>query len=265
MPSTSTASRKTNFIRSFSVIVILLGLFAVAPLARAENFVVGSQNIDYFPHYKFIGNQTDKGYVWAVLQAFSKWSGHSFEYQVLPVKRLQRELQEGRLDFSYPDHPSWQSKQWQQKGKIFSGSLITSYGNTMVLATRKSKGLSNFKSVAVPHGFTSVMYAELVAEKRVQLVEVPDALAALNMVLKGRVDGADVEYNVAKHLLRQQGQEKALVHDLSLPSDPVTFHLSTRKHPLIIEQLNQFLSSNSDLLEHIKSTYQLIEPNQVND
>tara|TARA_R110002167_G_scaffold91842_3_gene246956 strand:+ start:59 stop:850 length:792 start_codon:yes stop_codon:yes gene_type:complete len=259
--SKSTAFKKTTFMGSRSVILGLLMLLAFIPLARAGHFVVGSENINYYPHYKFVSNQTDKGYVWAVLHAFAKDSGHSFEYKAFPIKRLHRELLEGRIDFSYPDNPSWQSKERDQTGKIFSDSFITSYGNTMVLATRKSQDLTDFETVAVPHGFTSVMYAELVAKNRIQLLEVPDALTALKLVLMERVDGADVEYNVANYLLHQQGLKGALIHDMSLPSDPVTFHLSTRKHPIIIKQLNQFLSSNTALLKDLKVAYQLIEPN----
>jgi ABC-type amino acid transport substrate-binding protein len=263
MLSKLTVFKKTICIRSCSIILGLLVLLVFTPLTRAGHFVVGSENINYFPHYNFVSNQPDKGYAWAVLQAFAKAAGHSFEYQAFPIKRLQRELLENRIDFSYPDNPSWQSKKQDQTDKIFSQKFITSYGNTMVLATRKSTGLIDFDTVAVPHGFTSVMYAELVAKNRIQLLTVPDALSALKLVLMGRVDGADVEYNVANYLLRQQGQKGALIHDLSLPSDPVTFHLSTRKHPIIIKQLNQFLSSNNTLLKDLKATYQLIEPIRV--
>lgn len=249
--------------RCIGVILGVLVFFVCIPLARAAHFVIGSENINYFPHYRFVEGHSDKGYAWAVIQAFAKKSGHTFEYQALPVKRLKRELQAGRVDFIYPDNPNWQGKVQLQSDKIFSRSFITSYGNTMVLAKRKNQSLTNFKLIAVPHGFTPVMYDELVAKGRIQLVEVPDAFSALKLVLLERVDGADVEFNVANYLTLQMGHEGAVSQNLRLPSDPATFHLSPRKHPHVIEQLNQFLSANTALIKDLKSTYQLIEPNQT--
>lgn len=93
--------------RCVGVILGVLALFVCIPLARAAHFVIGSENINYFPHYRFVDGHTVKGYGWAVMQAFAKKSGHTFEYQALPVKRLKRELLAGRVDFIYPDNPSW--------------------------------------------------------------------------------------------------------------------------------------------------------------
>lgn len=54
-----------------------------------------------------------------------------------------------------------------------------------------------------PHyDFTPTAWLKLRNEYRVKLYEVPNAVTALNLVLKGQLDGADVEYHVAQHILR---------------------------------------------------------------
>jgi len=58
----------------------------------ADKFVIGAQRLDYFPHYDFTSSR-DRGVAWAILEAFSKYSGHELVYLSLPVKRLQIELQ----------------------------------------------------------------------------------------------------------------------------------------------------------------------------
>lgn len=240
-------------------LLIITSLVLGAASTRAAQFTVGTENIDYFPHYRFDGGQ-DQGYIWAVLEAFAKHNGHTFTYVAYPIKRLHKELLDNNVDFLYPDNPRWRSADRQQQNKYFSKSIITAFGSTVVLPKRVKQGLKNFKSLAVPHGFTSIMYASLIAQRKVSLLEVPDAISALQMVLKGRVDGADVELNVAQYLLEKINQPHALVFDPSLPFDPVSFHLSTVEYPDIIKQLDVFIDNNQTLLNNIKTQYQLIEP-----
>ena len=224
--------------------------------------MVGAENIDYFPHYRF-DEKEDKGYAWAVLQAFSKHSGHVFKYEAYPIKRLNKELMAKKVDFLYPDNPKWNTRDKKQPKKIFSLPLIRAMGSTMVSATRLGEGLENFSSLAVPRGFTPIKWKTLIAQERVQVVEVSDALAALKMVILGRVDGADVEYNVATNLLRELGQIQTLKFDPSLPFDPVSFHLSTIEHENIMLQFKKFVVEHAELLTGLKQRYNILEPHQL--
>lgn len=66
----------------------------------ADKYVIGAQNLAYFPHYDF-ASSTDKGVAWSILEAFSEASGHEFVYLSLPIRRLQLELVKGNVDFEY--------------------------------------------------------------------------------------------------------------------------------------------------------------------
>lgn len=238
---------------------MLLFLFWIgcSHASEQETLIVGCQDIDYYPHYNF-NLADDKGYAWAVLEAFSKQSGHQFEYRAYPIKRLQRELADGNIAFVYPDNAGWQSlHQKIDSHKLLSEPLITASSGTIVLEKREFNPIEKFGSLAVPHGFTPEHWLEVIAQKRLHLLEVDTPIAALNLVLKDRVDGADIESHVARHLLAQSGQQSKVRLAKSLPHGPVTFHLSTIKRRDVIEQLNAFIASNQALMTQLRAEYQL--------
>lgn len=133
----------------------------------------------------------------------------------------------------------------------------------MVLPDKRGNGVKGFKTLSVPLGFTPIMWNNLVDLGKVKVVSVKDAFAALQMVQKGRVDGADIEFHVAQHILLHTDKPNSLVLDPSLPYDIVDFHLSTIKHRGLLKLLNQFLSNNTEKIDAIKKRYGLRNPQKI--
>ena len=127
------------------------------------------------------------------------------------------------------------------------------------LPVNKNILLQHFRTLAVIHGFTPTAWLNLRNQYRFKLYEVPNAISAVNLVLKGELQGADVEYNVAQHILRTQQQEGALVVAEQLPVTRISFHLSTIRHPQVIQQFNRFLLSHQADIEALKHKYQLTD------
>lgn len=223
--------------------------------------VIGSQNIDYFPHYHF-GAKQDKGFAWALLETFAQSQNLQFEYQSFPIKRLQLELSKGNIDFVYPDNPRWYPNQASTNGKTYSVGLVTSTNGTIVRKGNKDLGLSQFKSLALPFGFTPVKWQQLDIFDRIRKVTTPDAHSALKMVQLGRVDGADVEYNVMRHTQSYLKGEKRLVMDRSLPYSEVDFMLSSVKHPQIIRKLTQYIVNNPEQVKRLRERYGIMLPQE---
>ncbi|MBJ2138810.1 transporter substrate-binding domain-containing protein [Paraglaciecola chathamensis] len=247
--------------------LIWLSVFGIswANASPQKTFVVGCQDIDYFPHYNF-SLKEDKGYAWAVLEAFSQASGHQFEYRSYPIKRLQRALAQDSIDFAYPDNADWRSIHDKiDSRKTLSKPLISAISATMVLTEREYYSMKQFRSLGVPHGFTPVHWLERIAKNRLNVLEVNSPNAAINLVLKNRVDGADVEYNVAQYLLATPEKKQKVTIAKNLPYGPVTFHLSTIEQKDIIHQLNEFIVANQALLTRLRHYYQLLEPQDLRD
>ena len=88
-----------------------------SPFVSADTYIVGAQNIEYYPYYNFSSDH-EKGLGWAILEAFSKQSGHRFVYLSMPVKRLQIELKKGNVDFVFPDNARWHDQITHSLNKV---------------------------------------------------------------------------------------------------------------------------------------------------
>ncbi|MBU1309880.1 MAG: transporter substrate-binding domain-containing protein [Gammaproteobacteria bacterium] len=240
-----------------ALVIGIVMLLHTTALKCQTHFVVGTEDINFYPHYNFTSSDSS-GFANEVLQLFASKHGYQFSFQPLPVKRLYHEL-DGLVDFIYPDNPNWAKYQSVQASRSFSDPLIYNLGTTMVLAADKDISLSQFRTLAVIHGFTPTAWLNLRSQHRFKFYEVPNAISAVNLVLKGELQGADVEYNVAQHILRTQQQEGALVVASQLPMTRVSFHLSTMRHPLILQQFNRFLLNHQADIAALKHKYQLID------
>lgn len=224
---------------------------------KPRSFTVGAEDIRFYPHYDFTHSQ-GKGFANDVLALFADNYGYTFTYQPLPVKRLYHEL-DNLVDFIYPDNPNWTKFQSSQLQRHFSEPVIHNLGTTMVLPKNQTIELSQFRTLAVIHGFTPTAWLALRNQHRFKMYDVPNAESAVNLVLKGQLDGADVEYHVASDVLRRQQRPDALVVAQNLPMTRVAFHLSTSRHPQVIEQFNQFLRSHQQQINELKQKYQLVD------
>lgn len=240
-----------------ALVIGMIMLLYTATLRCQTHFVVGTEDINFYPHYDFT-EADSRGFANDVLQLFAKTHGYQFSYQPLPVKRLYHEL-DNLVDFIYPDNPNWAKFQGSQASRTFSDPLIYNLGTTLVLPVNKDIRLEQFRTLAVIHGFTPTAWLNLRSQHRFKLYEVPNAVSAVNLVLKGELQGADVEYNVAQSILRIQQQEGALVVAEQLPMTRVSFHLSTIRHPQVLQQFNRFLLSHQAEISALKQKYQLTD------
>ncbi|MCC2607995.1 type 2 periplasmic-binding domain-containing protein [Planctobacterium marinum] len=238
-------------------------LFSTATGAQHKTtYIVGTENIVYFPHYDFVKSRDS--YVAALLTQFAAQHNLEIQYVALPNKRLHLALEQGIVDFAYPDNPNWKKlpKDPSLK-KHFSTTIAEATGSTIVRKSDIGKGLSGFNSLVVPFGFSPIKWLTLISNKEVKLVEVGNAMQALEMVALGRVSGADIEYHVASHLIKRHKKFHNLTMDPELPYDIVGFKMSSYRHPEILEQLNRFIAANPEQISLLKNQYQLFSAEQI--
>lgn len=224
---------------------------------RAESYIIGIEQIDYYPHYDFSHRQ-QRGYFVDLIKLFSEKTGHQFKFMPLPVKRLYQSAKSD-IDFIYPDNPLWE--QYNEPGihKSFSSPVIFTLGSTLVKPELQHISLEQFRSLAVIHGFVPTKWLALKDQYKYRMVDVPDVASALGLVLKGRLDGANIEFNVAQHYLRSIAAQDQLVIAEQLPFTQLPFLLSTVKHPAVLKQFDQFLIENAEQVAALKRKYQLQE------
>lgn len=226
---------------------------------QAKVYVIGIEQLDYYPHYDFKSAQP-RGYFFDLIQLYSQWSGDKFMFKALPVKRLYKDSAE-LTDFVYPDNLAWQPHLDidQSVAKHYSAPVIYTLGATMVLPEKRQMQLADFKILANIHGFSPTRWIALKPEYKFKILDVPDAESALRMAIRGRVDAANVEYNVAQYHLKQMQFAGALVMAEHLPFTNLAFHLSSQRYPDQIRRFNQFLIEQRDQIQQLKQRYALVE------
>ena len=232
--------------------------------AIAERFIVGAQNLSYFPHYDF-ESDVDKGVGWAILEAFSDATGHEFVYVALPIRRLQMELMKGNVDFVYPDNIRWYNNITKTKDKSFSLPLTQAVTGTFVKTNKAGRGITAIKNLAIALGFTPVNWQERVNNGDTLLTSVKDVPQGFALLQQEKVDALDLEYHVAQYSTATLPQYDDVTLDLTLPHNEVSFCISTLAHQGIIDELNGFITSNPELIKEIRARYAITPLSELFD
>lgn len=242
------------------LIFCLLSAGIILPCAlKAESYVVASQNIAYYPHYEFSAIQ-DKGFAWALLEAFAADKGIKFEYVSMPVLRLQIELEKGNIDFVYPDHPSWTNPVNDNSTKFYSKPLTESLVGTFVKPERIGDGINTIRKVSIVLGFSPLYWQERIDSGKTKLISVADNKSAIYMAQWERADAFDMDYYVAQYLLDKLDDVDSFRLDPELPVTVVEFCLSTLKRPELLEEINTFITNNPGLIAMLKARYKIGNP-----
>ncbi len=224
--------------------------------ALGKHFVIGVEELDYFPHYT-IKDGKYVGYAREVLDLFAKKHGHAFKYVPKPVRRNLKELQNDNIDFYYPENPHWYKNQDLKNAMIYSGPVTIYIDGVMVPKEKLGKGVDSLRILGIPSGFTPVAYLNLVEEQKIKISEIPRITNLLRQTKLGFADGAYLNIDVAHHRMRNLKNSDKLYFDKSLPYAKGAFQLATVNHPEIIRQFNSFLSDEKLKINSLKKKYRL--------
>ena len=242
---------------------MIAGVIWWPAFAVAETFVVGTQNVDYYPHYAFadIGRDAPRPtYARAVFEAFAKASGHHFEFVALPTKRLHRRFfEKHRVDFLYPDNRRWTSDLKSQQQLYYSDAVAYSISGTLVRREDGDLDADQITRLATLRGFTPTKWRARQAAGLVQVVETSSVPAAIQLTLLGRTQGCDIDFSVANYHLSRMNRPGDLILNRNLPHGMVGFHLASIKHPKIIEEFNTFMANNQGLLRKLRARFEIEE------
>lgn len=233
----------------------LLLLALAGPGAAAQRYVVGVEELDYYPLYalrdgRYVGTARE------ILDAFAADQGIELEYRPLPITRLTNELVNASIDFKFPDSPDWASDLRKGKSITYSKGVIAYVDGVMVRPESRDKGLASFHTLGTVAGFTPYAWLGLLKSGKVRLVENPQMRALQRQVLAGRVDGAYANVAVANHILETELQRpQALVFDASLPHARGEYLLSSARHAPLIARFDAWLTANARKVAAIKARY----------
>lgn len=233
---------------------LLLSIQQLA-LAGGETFVIGVENLFYLPHYHF-ENGEFSGYSRAVLDAFAERHDYNFEYRAMPINELFQQLISKKIDFKYPDSPSWQHTAKQGVRIAYSDPVTPYIDGASVLPQKKSAGLRRLQRMGTLQGFTPLDYEYLIESGAVELLETTSTRKLIEMALNEKVDAIYANIDVIQYQLNLSGKEKgALVFDPLLPYTIQSYMLSTAKRPRMLKEFNIFLREEKELIKSLKLKY----------
>ena len=212
-------------------VALLCGCLASINIS-AGKYIIGAQSLAYFPHYDF-SSTVDKGVAWSI------------------------------LDFVYPDNRGWYNSITTSKEKYFSAPITRALTGTIVKRENAGQGIDNIKHLAMPLGFTPVNWQVRIDNQSTDITWVKDIQQGLTLVYQERVDALDLEYFVNKHSAPYYFEQDAFVLDLTLPHNDIPFSLSTLYPQDIITALNDFMSSNPELIANIKAKYEMTDTERL--
>lgn len=231
-----------------------LGVAKETEIDGINTFTVGVQEFYYPPHYYMEAGRYS-GFGRDVLDLFARHRGYRFIYHPQPYIRNVVELLGGKSDFQYPDNINWLVEMKSTHEIFYSDGVVGYMDGINRHKEDLGKPLSDLKRLAMPIGWTAKDYEPLVEAHQLSINEVASVEAVIGMLLKRRVDGVYLNADVVNYHFASIGREGDVSIDPSLPYSFGHFSLSTKKHPKIILEFNQFLIDQAQAVAELKQKY----------
>ena len=223
-------------------------------VASEKVLVIGVEDLDYLPQYTYSKTGEYQGFARVLLDQFAKKHDYRFVYEALPLMRLFRNFFDRQeIDLKFPDNPYWQSEM-RTKTKVYYSKPVVEYvDGVMVLPKNKGKGRGDLKSLGTIFGFTPIEYLPEIKSGAIVLSEIGDLQRLLQLTLRERTHGTYISVAVANYQLENVLKKpEALVFDSTLPHTRSFYHLSTLKHPQVVEEFDRFLIENAEMIRQLK-------------
>lgn len=208
------------------------------PAAYGENqpYEIGVETTDYAPYYYMQDGQY-QGEARDLLDAFAAENNKRFNYQPLPVPRLFLLFTRNQFDFKFPDNPQWSPG--------LKSGLTIYYSDPVMQITEAVLSLEGNKepvrTVGTILGFTTPGISYQLTEGNLILVEASSMEQLLKMLEAGRIDAIYFNTRVAGYASAHREEPLTLAVRSEFPPYHYAYHLSTLRHPDVLEAFNQFI------------------------
>ncbi|EGV29912.1 ABC-type transporter, periplasmic subunit family 3 [Thiorhodococcus drewsii AZ1] len=256
-------------IRLVCLLVCLVGYGFAAAEEAAEKvparYLVGVENIDYRPFQNGLSGRFE-GFGRDLLDAFAEDAGIQFDYLPMPPSRLLASLLRDRIDFKYPDDPSWRPELRVGHDIQYSRPIVDYLDGTLVPPSRVGDPISKIRTLGAIIGFAPVAWVGRIEAGQLTLMENADLSALFQQVLAGRLDAAYANIAVAKvQSERIFGNAEALVYDPRLPHATGQYRLSSRHHAEVLVRFDRWLLENAERVSRLKRRAGLTDPPGLSD
>ncbi|MBD9426725.1 transporter substrate-binding domain-containing protein [Pseudomonas sp. PDM15] len=246
-----------QFSRLVHLAALLCAALAWQPAGAATpapEYRVGVEAVDYYPIYSAVPPDNHyRGYARELLDLFAARENLRLTYVALPVRRLLHAYRAGQVDLVFPDNPRWETKD-KPAGIRYSQPVLQFQDAMLVLPKRLGQPRASFRKLGFVRGFTPWKFQDDIAAGRVSIHESPNPEGLIRMTLAGYIDAA----NMARFHLKRLGRPDSLmVEPILLPLRDSYYHLSSIRHPELIQRFDAFLLREQQAVKALKDKYEL--------
>lgn len=225
-----------------------------------EHYVIGVEDLNYYPLFDFKSNRPT--FTRDLFDEFAKQYGITITYRPLPIKRFSYWLLENDIDAKFPDNKRWNSikNKSSDLDKItYSDTVLELVAGTITRTDGKIKDKSDIKIIGTMLGFHPTRWLDDIRQKKVSLYESPLTLTLIHQLIKGQLDGLDLDPSVVAHYSTQINGESRVGLNVNLSYEIYAYHLSTIRNPQLIAKFNEFLANNKKFVEGLKKKYNIFD------
>lgn len=247
---------KTPLKQCLLTVALAITVFSVQ--AR-ETYTVVVQDIDYYPIYRADpSTESYSGYARELMDAFARHQGIRFEYRVRPIRRITMEYLAGRYDFALPDNPQWDRAAKEGLTIHYSKALLTFEDAVFVPKVQQHMPIEEMTDYGTIYGFTPWKFQGLIDSGQIEFKTASRPTNLVRMAMAGRVTAFNLAVPVAEYHFRKLGANGRFVPAPKLmPQIDSHYHLSTLKHPDLINAFDRFLRQQQATVNALLQRYDL--------
>ncbi len=227
--------------------------FTPVPITAASDILlIGVETTDYAPYYH-MQNDRYSGMARDLLDAFLTDAHLLTDYRPLPVPRLFLQFTNNQLDFKFPDNPQWSENLKADLTIHYSQPVFQIIEAVMVLNHYQG----TVRNIGTIMGFTTPGISSALNRGEITLTEVGSMEQLLKMLESGRIDGIYFNIRVAQEAAARRDQPLQLTMLKGIAPYRYAYHLSSIRHPQLIERFDHFMRDNPEVIHAIRQSYDL--------
>ena len=248
---------RTLIMRLLQIAFISLS-FSMAMNMSVQALTLGVESTNYAPYYYLNDEKKYQGAARDIFDLFAEVSDVKITFNPMPVPRLFNEFVKGNVELKFPDNPLWSASLHSPVKVHYSKPLFNINESLLVLKQDESEiAQQDISSVGTILGFSTPGIAKPVANNEFKTVETRRIEQLIHMLVSKRVQAVYFNESVARDLAKKMYPNASLVRHSQYPPFQYAYHLSSIKHPKLIEAFNAFLISHAVQVRAIRSSYGL--------
>jgi len=160
-------NKPTNYFKKicFTLLIVIFNV------ANAEEFIIGVEDVSYYPLYDFSANDTSRpSYSKGLLTAFFEQHNYSYRFIALPIKRFNKWYVDEGIDFKFPDNERWREDKRNKLNITFSQPTVKLMAGSYVLETNANYKKSDIKNLATIFGFEMTLWSDEIKNNRLKFI-----------------------------------------------------------------------------------------------